>query len=213
MNTSALDSMLVVVLLLNFYCLGTSRLRAVVKGVSLQGVLLGVMPLLVHHDLELPVVAIAIATIALKGLVIPAMLFRTLRDLPIRREVEPMLGFITSLVLGALGTGLAIAFAASLPIGETAAPLIVPASLSTVLTGFLLLITRRKAITQVVGYLMLENGVFIFGLLLIEALPVLVEAGVLLDLFVAIFVMGIMMNHISREFSSLSTERLTALKE
>ena len=81
------------------------------------------------------------------------------------------------------------------------------------LTGFLLLTTRRKAITQVVGYLILENGIFVMGLTLLEAMPFLVEIGVLLDLFVGIFVMGIIINHINREFSSLDTARLSALKE
>ena len=88
-----------------------------------------------------------------------------------------------------------------------------PASLATVLTGFLVLTTRRKAITQVVGYLVLENGIFIFGLLLVEAMPFLVEIGVLLDLFVGVFVMGIIIDHINREFSSLDTEHLTSLRE
>ena len=81
------------------------------------------------------------------------------------------------------------------------------------LTGFLILTTRRKAITQVVGYLVLENGIFVMGLALLEAMPLLVEAGVLLDLFVGIFVMGIIINHISREFSSMDTARLSSLKE
>ena len=90
---------------------------------------------------------------------------------------------------------------------------IVPAALSTTLTGFLILTTRVKAITQVVGYLVLENGIFIFGLLLADAMPLMVEAGALLDLLVGTFVMGIVINHISREFSSLDTSRLTSLKE
>ena len=68
-------------------------------------------------------------------------------------------------------------------------------------TGFLMLTTRRKAITQVLGYLVLENGIFMFGLLLLEAMPFLVEVGVLLDLFVGVFVMGIIIHHINREFA------------
>jgi hydrogenase-4 component E len=75
------------------------------------------------------------------------------------------------------------------------------------------LTTRRKAIMQVLGYLLLENGIFLFGLLLLEALPFLVEVGVLLDLFTGVFVMGIIIHHISREFASISTEHLTELKE
>jgi hydrogenase-4 component E len=65
----------------------------------------------------------------------------------------------------------------------------------------------------VLGYLMLENGIFIFGVLLSEAMPLMVEAGVLLDLLVGVFIMGIVMNQINREFSTLNTERLSALKE
>jgi hydrogenase-4 component E len=81
------------------------------------------------------------------------------------------------------------------------------------LTGFLLLTTRRKAISQVIGYLVMENGIFIFGTLLTEAMPVMVEAGALLDLLVGIFVMGIVINQISREFSSIDTSRLRTLRE
>ncbi len=66
---------------------------------------------------------------------------------------------------------------------------------------------------QVVGYLLLENGIFLFGLLLLEAMPFLVEAGVLLDLFTGVFVMGIIIHHISVSFTSISTEHLTELKE
>jgi hydrogenase-4 component E len=97
--------------------------------------------------------------------------------------------------------------------GKDSGYLIVPASLATVWTGFLMLTTRRKAIMQVLGYLLLENGIFLFGLLLLEAMPFLVEVGVLLDLFTGVFVMGIIIHHISREFASTSTEHLTELKE
>ena len=132
----------------------------------------------------------------------------------IRREVEPIIGFIASLLLGGVGTALAVLFSKTLPIAhEHIGSLVVPAALSTVLTGFLILTTRVKAISQVVGYLVLENGIFIFGLLLVEAMPFLVEIGVLLDLFVAIFVMGIIIYQISQEFSTVSTRELSALKE
>jgi len=107
-----------------------------------------------------------------------------------------------------------MAFAASLPLAATHKTLlVVPASLSTVLVGFILLTTRYKAITQAIGYLVLENGVFIFGLLLVEAMPLIVEMGVLLDLFVAVFVVCIIVNHINRAFSSLDTRLLAELKE
>jgi hydrogenase-4 component E len=209
-----IDPILVVVLLLNFVALGASRLRTLIQAVAVQGILLGVMIVMAHGSFMIWVALMAGATVALKGVVIPRMLFHAVREVVIRREVEPIVGFVASLFLGAVGTALALLFSKTLPIAhDHMSSLVVPASLSTVLTGFLILTTRSKAITQVVGYLILENGVFIFGLLLMEAIPFLVELGVLLDLFVAIFVMGIIIHKISREFSSVSTSMLSELKE
>ena len=209
-----IDPILVVVMLLNFVALGASRLRTLIQAVAVQGILLGFMIVMAHGSFMIWVALMAGATIALKGVVIPRMLFHAVREVVIRREVEPIVGFVASLFLGAVGTALALLFSKTLPIAhDHMSSLIVPASLSTVLTGFLILTTRSKAITQVVGYLILENGVFIFGLLLMEAIPFLVELGVLLDLFVAIFVMGIIIHKISREFSSVSTSMLSELKE
>jgi len=217
MSQSLFQSLLVVIMLLNFYCLGTSRIRALVQAVSLQGGLLGIMPLLVHEHPGTAPFVLSTLTVVLKGVVIPVLLLRALRQLPIKREVEPLLGLVTSLMLAAVGTALAVAVGRSLPLvaaaGTQHAHLVVAASLATVFCGFLLLITRLKAVTQIVGYLVLENGVFIFGMLLIEAMPFLVEFGILLDLVVAIFVMGILVNHISREFPSDTAERLSSLRE
>lgn len=208
------DPVLVLVLLTNFFLLGTSRLRAIINGTALQGVLLGTLTLLVHHEVGLRPVLVAVGATAIKAVAIPWLLGRAMREAAIRREVEPFIGYIPSLVLGALGTGLALLFAGTLPLApQHVGSLLIPTSLATVITGFILLTTRRKALTQVAGYLVLENGIFIMGLALIEALPFFVEIGVLLDLLVAIFVMGIMILQINREFSSLDTARLSNLKE
>ena len=206
--------LLVVVLLFNLFLLGTSRLQAVINASATQGVLLGVLTLCVHEGFSTWMVLITIGTILVKGVLIPGMLLRAIRDAAIRREIEPFIGFPPCLLLGALGTGASLIFARTLPLAkEHVGSLLVPASMATVWTGFLVLTTRRKAINQVVGYLVLENGIYIMGLTLLHAMPFMVEMGVLLDLFVGIFVMGIILNHIRREFSSLDTAHLSALKE
>ena len=210
----AVDPFLMVILLLNFFALGTSRLNAVINAAALQGAVLGVLALLVHGVHEALPVLIAIATIVIKGVTIPAMLRRAMRDVAIRREVEPFIDFIPSLLACAVATGFAVIYSRVLPLAPAhVGSLLVPASLATVFTGFIILCTRRKAITQVAGYLILENGVFIMGLGLLEAIPFLVEAGVLLDLLVGIFVMGIIVYQINREFASLDTTHLSTLKE
>ena len=91
--------------------------------------------------------------------------------------------------------------------------LLIPSAFSIVMIGFLLMVSRFKAITQVIGYLVMENGIFLFALLLLEKTPLLVEMGILLDIFVAALVMGIIINHINQEFGSASTINLTNLKD
>ena len=212
MNSLA-DQLLVLCLLLNFAVLGTSRLAFSVRAVALQGVILGVLPALVH-PFSWHLVLIVVSIILAKGALIPILIMRAIRKAEIQREFEPFIGYIPSLVLGALFTSLAFIFAARLPLApEHEGLLFVPASIATLMCGFLVLMGRRKAISQVIGYLLMENGIFVFGLLLAGAMPLMVEAGALLDLLVGVFVMGIVINHISREFSTLDTSRLSALRE
>jgi hydrogenase-4 component E len=210
-----IDPLLIVALTLNFVALGVSRIRGIIQAVALQGMLLGVLPLFVpHSEIGLRVIVLVVVTIGLKGFVIPAFLVHAMREANIQHEVKPIMNYMSSLLLGAVGTGLALVFSYTLPLAEEhQGLLLVPASLSTVWAGFLLLTARKKAITQVMGYLLVENGIFLFSLLLLEAMPFLVEIGILLDLFTGVFVMGIIIHHISREFASISTEHLTELKE
>jgi len=207
------DQLLVLVMLINFVMLGSSRMALCIRAVAVQGVVLGLLPGLVH-PFSWHLAGITCGIILAKGIVIPYLINDAVRKAQIRREVEPFIGYVPTLILGAIFTTLAFVFAEKLPLApEHRELLFVPASIATLMSGFLILTTRKKAISQVIGYLVLENGIFIFGLLLTEAMPVMVEAGALLDLLVGIFVMGIVINHISREFSSIDTSRLRALKE
>jgi len=200
---------------LNLVALGSSRLPSLIRTVSTQGIALGLMPLILEgSDLDWRILSIAVATVVGKGFVIPGLLKRAMRAANIEREIQPFIGLVPSLLLGAGGTIAAVALAGALPLlPEHAGSLLVPGALASVLTGFILLIGRAKAISQVCGYLILENGIYLFGLLLIRATPLLVEAGVLLDLTVGVFVLGIIIDRIQRAFDSLDTRKLTTLHE
>ncbi|HEY5492786.1 MAG TPA: hypothetical protein VIK25_16450 [Gemmatimonadaceae bacterium] len=199
---------------LNLVALGSSRLPSIIRATALQGVILGMLPLVMEHDFGWPIAAVALATAIGKGVVIPGLLQRAMRAAHIDREIEPFIGFVPSLLLGAGGTIAAVAIARALPLlPEHARSLLVPGALASMLTGLVLLIGRVKAISQVCGYLIFENGIYLFGLLLIASTPLLVEAGVLLDLTVGIFVIGIIVDRIQRAFDSLDTRKLTALHE
>lgn len=199
---------------LNLLALGSSRLPSIIRAVSVQGVVLGLMPFAMEHHLNWLMVLVAFCTIAGKGFVIPALLRRAMRAANIDREIEPSIGFVPSLLLGAGGTIAAVALSRTLPLlPEHAGTLLVPGSLASVLTGFVLLVGRQKAISQVCGYLILENGIYLFGLLLLNSTPLLVEAGILLDVTVGVFVLGIIVDRIQRAFDTLDTSKLTVLRE
>jgi hydrogenase-4 component E len=199
---------------LNLVALGTSRLPSLIRVAALQGMMLGIMPLLIEHEWRVMVLVIAVATVIMKGIVIPSLLHRAMRTANIDRDLDPLIGFLPSLLLGAAGMIGAVVLAHRLPLlPEHRESLLVAGSLASVLTGLLLLIGRSKAISQVCGYLILENGIYLFGLLLIHSTPLLVEGGILLDLTVAVFVTGIIVDRIQRAFDSLDTRKLTVLRE
>jgi len=198
---------------LNLLALASGRLPSLIRSAAAKGIVIGTLPLLLGHT-GWQTAAFALCTVAVKGLIIPALLRRALRASHIDREIEPIIGYVPSLLLGAGATIASVALAEALPLRpEHAGSLLVAGAFATVFTGFLLLTSRSKAIAQVCGYLFLENGIYLFGLLLIRATPVIVEAGILLDLTVAIFVIGIIVDRIQREFDSLDTRKLTVLRE
>ncbi len=199
---------------LNLIALASSRLPALITAMAVQGMALGAMPLLLEHHFDWMVSLVAVCTIAGKGFVIPHLLRRAMRAANIERDMEPTIGYVPSLLLGAGGTIAVVAMSRALPLlPEHAGSLMVPGALASVLTGFGLLIGRTKAISQVCGYLILENGIYLFGLLLIHVTPLFVEAGILLDLTVGVFVIGIIVDRIQRAFDTLDTRKLTTLHE
>jgi hydrogenase-4 component E len=212
--TSTLNLLVGLTMGLNLLALGSSRVPSLISAVAAQGVALGIMPFLIEEHIDWMVALVALGTIVVKGTVIPGLLRKAMRAARVDREVQPSIGFVPSLLLGAAGTIAAVALAQKLPLlPEHAGSLLVPGAGASVLTGFVLLIGRSKAISQVCGYLILENGIYLFGLLLIQATPLLVEAGILLDITVGIFVTGIIVDRIQRAFDSLDTRKLTVLRE
>lgn len=207
------ELLLLLVVLTNFWVLGTTRLSATIRAVAIQGVLLAALPLALHPGLSGHLMALSIGTLVIKAVILPGFLLRAIREAAVRREIEPLIGFTSSMLLGAGAVALAFSIGPRLPLPGLESEMLVPVALSTVVIGLLVLTTRSKAITQVVGYLILENGIFVFGLSQVERVPFLVEAGVLLDIFVGVFIMGIVVFHINREFDSLDSARLTELRD
>ena len=204
---------IVLIILINMALAVSGSLSGCIRLAALQGVAAGLLPLLAAGTLHGRAVAFAALIIALKGVIFPWLMYRALERTGARREVDPLIGYPASLLL-CLGAFAASSWLGSrLPLPHSGVAFIVPASLATIFTGFLLITTRAKAITQVLGYLVIENGIYIFGLALFVEQPLMVELAILLDVFVAVFVMGIAIFHISREFDHIDTAEMATLSD
>lgn len=157
--------------------------------------------------------AAAILTLAVRAVAVPAVLLRVLRAVALRRETRPILSTRSALVAAVALT--LVAFFAAGRLHLTAAfPAreALPVSLALAFIGLLLMITRRKAVSQLIGLITLENGIFLSGLIATIGLPILVEIGVFFDLLVAVGVTGILTLRINEHFDTVSTDRLRRLR-
>ncbi len=208
------SQLLIIVLLLNFGILGSSRIRFHIKLVALQGLILGIIPILLPERIEFHHIAVSVALITFKAIIIPMFLMKTVRKVKIKLEVENYISFTCSVLLGAAGTTLIFVFSKMLPLADVVTDIyFVQIAISTIFIAFIVMISRIKAISHVIGYLLLENGILIFGFLISAHIPFSLEFSFLLDLIVGIFIMGILLNHIDREFSSIDITQLKSLRE
>ena len=213
MTSLWLDMALATIVILAICLLGATRLGAIIRLFAFQSLIMAIIPLMLGGEFGTHNIVIAVGTLLLKVIFIPAMLFWAVRHVSIRRESPGIFGVSISLLLGGLLVGLSFFLSPALVLAEKPfSDLLIPSAFSTLFIGFSLIISRTKAITQVVGYLVMENGIFLFALLLLQTTPLLVELGIFLDIFVGVFIMGIVINHIQNEFDHTDTSQLTTLK-
>lgn len=209
-----LPSLIMLLMISSLYMLSTSRLGTLIKVVGLQGIALSLVPFLTHHSIaEIHTWVLIISGFFVKGVVIPILLSKALRGIAINREIEPYVGFSLSIIIGVISVALAFIvhnYISNYPLFHSP---FIPAAIVIGFCGLFLIIARKQALTQVIGYLVFENGIYLFGVSLAVNNPLLVELGILLDVLVGVFVMGIVVYHINKEFDSISTDDLDTLRE
>jgi hydrogenase-4 component E len=208
------NAILVAVLLLDLLLSVTSRLSVLIRGFAFQAAAIAALAILLDGIDSIHAWIVAAGIFVLKSVAIPYFLNRAVIRTNARRELEPLISYSASLFLAAGGVLLAFSLAAKLPMEARRGGLLLAAvAFSTMFAGLLILVSRTKALTEVVGYLILENGIFLFGLTLLHRMPLLVEMGILLDVFAGAFVMGIVVYNIHRTFDHIDVSALTSLKE
>lgn len=204
MNT-AVEIIFVLLLGLNFAFAGASRIFHCIKLAAVQGMLLSLLGyLLSHGGIEMTVITVINFTI--KGFVLPMLLKKAVLKSGARRELEPLAGYSVSLIAVACATAVAFVLCSR-------SAMLTALSLITMFTGLWLIIFRKKAITQVIGFLIFENGIAIFASGMAVHYGLVIELGILLDVFVLVFIMGIAAFQINREFEHIDTDRLHQLVE
>ena len=196
---------------------GASRLKYAIRFVAIQGWIVGVLPVLLWNWTEngcpgARIWIIAVVNSLVKGVALPMLLEYAVRKARTRRELEPIVSFQMSRFIVFLMAVGGFAIGRLLHVHETvASELAIPVAFTTMGTGLLLICARKKAITQVLGFLVLENGISLFGAGILLEYGIVVELGILLDVFALVFILGIAIFQINRTFASTDTDQLNHL--
>lgn len=190
-----------------------NRLVTYVRILMFQGVILfGVTFLQLQHVNTLNLILILLETIVFKALAVPLFISYIMRKNKITREAEPFLPNFVSLLITTLIIVLTILLANSIR-DEHLDKIFFVVALSTLFTGMYLIASRRKIITHVMGYLFIENGVFVLSLAVGNEMPMLVNLGIMLDIFASVLILGIFLNKIGDVFKDVSVDQLSNLKD
>ena len=194
--------------------LGDKRLRPVILTYAVQALLLGV--LVVYEGWEgrqTSLLLYGVAIIAVKGITTPWYISWLSRRIGIERELDPLLNIPLSLVAAGLCLLAALKVSNGLNLPTADERVLVFAGLATVLLGLLTMATRRKAITQSLGLLTMENGAFLLSLTLAGGLPLAIELAIFLEVIVLVVLLGILFYRIRETFDSLDASAMTSLGE
>lgn len=215
LDQQLLDACAAIMLLLSFAMLSQRRIVSLVNLYAIQGCALAAATLLVAWRTgEAHLYLSAALTVALKVIFLPWLLHRLIRRLEVYWDTEPLLNVSGTMLVGLIIV--VFAFGLAQPITElasTATRSAIGIAVSVVLLAFLMMITRRKAMSQVVGFLSMENGVFFGAMSATYGMPMVVELGVALDVLVAMLVLGVFFFQIREQFDSLDLHHLESLKE
>lgn len=211
-----LDLCGVLMLLCAFACLGSKLFSRYVAYYGTQSVVLSVATAVVAYSYgRVELWVLAVLTLAIKGIGIPMAARRLLiRRLELRRDVAVSTGLSTALIIGGALTALAYLVTGPqvLPKGSSLAAAVVPLSTALILLGCLTMVVRRHTVAQLIGWLIVENGVFLGAITLVATFPFIVEAGVFLDLVAGVLIMVVFVSGLTRQLAEASSAELRGLR-
>ncbi|WP_168787806.1 formate hydrogenlyase [Paraburkholderia aromaticivorans] len=213
--TQIINFLAAILLLLSFAMLSQRRILSLIHLYTLQGLtLVSANVILGYVTADVHLYISAALTLALKVGLIPWILYRLVQRLNVKTDVEPLLNIPATLLIGIVLV--IIAFNVASPISQLASSVArgtLGIALACVLLSFMMMITRSKAIPQVIGFLSMENGLFFAAAAATNGMPMIVELGIGLDVLVGILILGVFMFQIREQFDSLDIHHLEKLKD
>ena len=204
-----------ILLLLSFAMLAQRRVLSLIDLFALQGLTLAVSTAIVAYGTgQTHLYWSAGITLVLKVVVLPWLLYRLIQRLDVRWEFEGLINIPTTMLIGIVLV--VFAFNLALPISQLSSTVTrstLGIALASVMLSFLMMITRRKAIPQVIGFLAMENGLFFAATSATYGMPMVVELGVALDVLVAMLILGVFFFQIREQFDSLDLKHFEKLRE
>ena len=212
--TPIVDLILSLVLLSILFSFGSSRLPGLVKALAFQGIVVSMVPFFIGHDITGGGTVFSMATLLIRGIGIPLCIYLAIKKVAIRREVEPIISYHASLLVGLVLIVAATYVGSRFNIPQTGGhALLLPTAITLLVAGMFLLMARRNAIAMVLGYIMMENGIYLVGTSFSVRAHHIVEFGILLDVLAGVMIMAIILQNIKQAFDDVDTALLRTLKE
>lgn len=213
MGMPLLNAVAALLLGTTFLLVAGRRLGSSVRLVAFQSLLIALLTALAGLATgDRGMILAALLVLAVKALTVPSFLFRIIRRIGADRQAELAVNTTWSLILSGGMAMVAYRAAARLATDDLLTRAILPVALTMLMTGLFVMISRRTALMQVVGLLVLENGLFLTALAMTEGMPLLVELGISFDLLVAGIILGVLVYRIHDTFDSIDVNHLRTLR-
>lgn len=211
-GSSTMQLLIALILLTTFMILGSTRLSSCVRAFGIQSFSLACVAGLVAYSTgKHDIYVVAFLTLIVKAVVIPYIFLYVIREINVKREIQLYVGISPSLIFGGVLFVVSYYLVRSINFITELSGFALSASMALVSIGLFIMISRKKAITQMLGILIMENGLFLGAISLTYGMPLLIELGIFFDILIGALIMGILIFRINRTFETIDTDMLKTL--
>jgi hydrogenase-4 component E len=198
--TQVVDIILSLALLSIIFSFGSSRLQGLIKALAFQGIVVSIVPFFIGQDMTGGGIVFSLATLLIRGIGIPLYIYMSIEKVAAHRELEPIIGYHGSILAGLLLIVAAMAVSREFNVPAASdSLLLLPTAITLLVGGMFLLMARRKAIAMVLGYITMENGIYLVGTTFSVRTHHIVEFGILLDVLAGVMIMAVILQDLKEK--------------